>query len=84
MDLDACGIKRDGFKLDLNDLRTLQLLEGTIKNSGLSPTVHARIDRVPVAETLGQAPPFAAVLGHVKNGVEHLQVGQTDVAALTR
>jgi len=39
---------------------------------------------VPFAESLGQASPLAAVLGHVQHGVDHLQVGHADIAALLR
>ena len=38
------------------------------------------LDRVPVAEALGQTPPLAAVLGHVKDRIEHVQVAHADVA----
>ena len=37
---------------------------------------------MPVAETLGQSTPFAALLGHVADGVDHLQVADVDIAAL--
>jgi hypothetical protein len=37
---------------------------------------------MPVAETLGQAAPFADMLGNVKDGVDHLQVADADIVAL--
>jgi hypothetical protein len=40
------------------------------------PAVHSRVDRVPSAEAFGQSPPFATVLGDVKNRIEHLKVCQ--------
>jgi hypothetical protein len=76
MHLDAGGVQRHGFELDLHDLRALQLLEDPLEHAQLGPAAHARVDGVPVAESLGQAAPFAAVLGHVTDGVEHLQIGQ--------
>ena len=43
-----------------------------------------RIDRMPVADALGQSPPLATVLSHVENSVEHLPVGNADFAPLYR
>ena len=74
MHLDARAVQRHGFDLDAHDLGLLQLLEHAIEHAGLGPTVHACVDRVPVAEPLGQATPLAAVLGHVEDGVQDLQV----------
>lgn len=45
-----------------NNLLTLQFLEHTVKYTILGPAIHARIDRVPVAETFWQATSFAAML----------------------
>jgi hypothetical protein len=38
---------------------------------------------MPTTEVLGKAPPLTAVLGHVQDGVENLEVGKADVAALS-
>jgi len=84
MNLDARGVQRDGFDLDAHDLRALQLLEHAIEHAGLGPAVHARVDRVPIAKPLGQPAPLAAMLGHIEDRVDHLQVAQADVAALRR
>jgi hypothetical protein len=82
MHLDAGAVQRHGFELDLHDQRSLQLLEGPIQDTRLGPAVHARVDGVPVAEAPGQTTPLAAVLRHVKDGIEHLQVAQADIASL--
>ena len=84
MHLHARAVQRHrfDFDLDLHDLSALQLLEGPIQHARLRPSVHARVDRVPVAKTLGQAAPLAAKLSDLQDGVEHLQIRQTDVAAL--
>ena len=82
MDLDARGVERDRFDLDAHDLRSLQLLEHAIKYTGLGPAVHARVDGVPVAKPLGQSAPLAAMLGHIEDRIDHLQVAQADVATL--
>ena len=70
MNLDAGGVQRDRLNLDTHDLRPLQLFEHAIQDAGLGPTVHARVDRVPIAEALGQSAPFATVLGHIEDGVD--------------
>jgi len=84
MHLDDGAVERDRFDLDSHDLSMLQLLEHPIHHPKLGPSVHARIDRVPVAKALGQAAPLATVLRHVQDGVQDLQVGKTDVAPLSR
>jgi len=84
MNLDDGRVQRDGFDADAHHLRPLQLLEHPIEHAQLGPAVHARVDRVPVAEALGQAAPLAAVLGHVEDGIEHVQVAHADVASLPR
>ena len=84
MDLDDGAVQRHRFDLDANDLSTLQLLEHSIHHPQLGPAIHAGIDRVPVAETLGQAAPLAAVLGYIQYGVQDPQVGKTDIAPLSR
>lgn len=73
--------QRHDFELDL---RALQLLKSTLKNARISPAAHARVDDVPAAESLGQDAPFGAVLGHVEDGIEYLQIGEADISALTR
>jgi hypothetical protein len=37
---------------------------------------------MPVAVKLGQAASFAAMLGHVKDGIHHLQIADADIAVL--
>jgi hypothetical protein len=39
---------------------------------------------VPVPKLLGEATPFAALLSNVQDRVEHLQIVERDVAALSR
>jgi hypothetical protein len=55
-----------------------------VEHPSLGPTMHAGVDRVPVAEPLGHAAPLAAVLGHVQHGIDRLQVNHADIAALSR
>ena len=84
MHLDDGAVERHRFDLDAHDLGMLQLLEHPIHHPHLGPAVHAGVDRVPVAKSLGQAAPLAAVLGHVQYGVQDLQIGKPDVAPLSR
>ena len=70
MNLDHGAVQRDRLDLDAHDLRLLQLLEHTIEHAAFGPAVHARVDRVPVAKARGQAAPFAALLGHIQDGVQ--------------
>ena len=60
----------------------LQLRENSIQYTAFGPAIHAGVDRVPVAKTCGQAAPFAALLGHVQDRVQHSQIGQAHVATL--
>jgi hypothetical protein len=62
----------------------LQLRKYSIQNTELGPAIHACVDRVPVAKSLGQATPLAAVLGYVQDRIQHLQIRKTDVASLPR
>jgi hypothetical protein len=84
MHLHDGAVQRHGLDLDAHDLGALQLLEHPVEHAVLGPAVHTGVDRVPVAEPLGQAPPLAAMLGHVEDRVENLEIGQADVASLHR
>ena len=72
MHLDDRAVQRDGFDAKLDELDLLQPLEDAVEYAGFRPAAHARVDRVPAPEPWGQAPPFAAVLGHMENGVHDL------------
>ena len=82
MDLDDGAVQRHGLNLHADDLSLLQLGKDAIQHAALRPPVHARIDRVPVPELLGEATPFAALLGNVQDRVQDLQIVERDVAAL--
>ena len=72
------------FDLDTDDLILLQLREHPIQHAALGPAIHAGVDGVPVAEPLGQAAPFATLLGDIQDRLQHPQIGQAHVAALSR
>jgi hypothetical protein len=77
-------VERKRFDLDADDLLQLQLLEDPVEHPVLGPAVHPHIDGVPVAEPARQATPFAALLGHIQDRIEHFQVAQTHIPALQR
>ena len=82
MYLDAGGVQRHSLDLDANHLLALQFLEHLVQYACLGPATHARVDRVPVAESFGQATPLAAMLGYVQHCVDYLQIGEDYIAAL--
>ena len=84
MDLDDGTVQGDGFELHAEDLRVLQLGKDAIQHPALCPTIHARIDGVPVAESLGEPAPFAPLLGHVQDGIAYVQIVERHVAAWGR
>ena len=84
MDLNDGRVQRHRFDLDTHHLFPLQLLEEPVQHPALRPAVHAGIDGVPMAETFRQPAPLAALLGHIQDRVQYLQIGQPHVATLTR
>lgn len=62
----------------------LQPLEQAIQHAGLHPTIHAGVNRVPVAKALGQGPPLTAAFRDVQDRVDDIEVPEDDVAALYR
>ena len=84
MNLHHCAVQRDGFDLDAYDLGALQVLEHALEHAALAPAVHARVDRMPIAEALGQPAPLAALFGHIQDGIQNIEVAQAHIAALRR
>ena len=84
MHLDRGTVQTDGFDLDADDLSMLKLRKYSVEHSILRPAIHARVDGVPIAESLGQPAPFAALLGNKQDRVQHPQIGQAHIAALSR
>ena len=70
--------------VDGQDLLLLQPGEDSVQHPRFAPAVHARVDGVPVTKVFGQAAPFAAMLHHIKEGIEQLQIGHAHVAPLPR
>ena len=65
MNLPDGRVHRHGFDFDADQLLALQFLEDGVEHAVLRPAVHAGVNGVPVAEALGQAAPFAALLGDI-------------------
>lgn len=84
MNLDTGAVQGDNFELDPDYPLSLQLFEDSVEHSALGPSAHPGVDGVPVAEVFGQSAPLAAVFCDVEDGVEHLYVGDADIAALHR
>lgn len=74
MHLDDRAVEGNGFDLDLDDLPNLHGREDLIQDAAFGPTHHAGVDRVPRAKVGWEAPPCAAMLGDVKDGIENLKV----------
>ena len=84
MHLDAGAVKPRRLELHAHDSLPLQVLEHAVQNAVLRPPAHPRVYGVPVAETFRKPPPLAAVLGHMEDRVEHLEVRHAHVSALPR
>ena len=84
MDLDDGTVQGDGFELHAEDLRVWQRGKDAIQPPALCPTIHARIEGVPVAESLGEPAPCAPLLGHVQDGIAYVQIVERHGAAWGR
>ena len=84
MHLDNGTVQTPRLDLDAHELLMLQFLEEAIENASFGSSVHARIDRVPVAETLREAAPLAAVVRDVQDRVDHLKAGKRNIPARYR
>ena len=84
MYFDDRAVQTDRFDFDAYELLMLQFLEQAIQHPSFCPAIHARVDRVPVAESFGQRSPFTAIFRDVQDRVDDLKVTERDVAALYR
>jgi len=84
VDFDDGAVYRHRFDLDTDDLLFLENREYAIQHSCLGPSIHPSIDRMPISKAIGQSPPFTAILCHIQDRIQHLEVGDTHVAPLTR
>src|SRR5580658_3622792 len=84
MNFNNRAVQTHRFDLDADELLALQLRKQAVQHTGLGPAVHACIDRVPVAKSLRQRTPLAAVLSHIEDGIDHVEVLVRDIPMLTR
>ena len=82
MDLDNRAIERHCLHFNSHNLSTLQFLKHSLDDPAFTPPIHPRIDGVPFPKVRGQPPPFAPLLGHLQDRVEHLQVFVLHVSPL--
>jgi hypothetical protein len=72
MHLHGGRVQRSSLDADNDDLFALEQLKYRVKHPALGPPIHPHIDRMPIAETLRQPAPFAALLGHLQDRVQNL------------
>ena len=62
----------------------LMRIKQTVKNASVDPTPHSGVNRVPLAETWRQGPPFSVIFGDKKDGIDYSRVRNPHIAALNR
>ena len=83
-DFDEGAVERPGRPREAPDLFPVQMREDPGEPPGLRPAVQPGGEGVPGAKAGRQPAPFAALRGDRQDGVEHLAMGETDMAALHR
>ena len=84
MDLDEGTVHGDGFERHAEDLRVVQRGNDAIPHPALGPTIHARLEGGPVAESLGEPAPWAPLLGHGQDGMAYVPMVERHGAAWGR
>jgi len=69
------AVQRDSLDPHADDPRFLKGRENPYQYPLAGPTAQTGVHGVPGPEMLGQTAPFAAILGYIQHGVEHLEVG---------
>ena len=82
MDLDTGTVQTYRFKSHAEKTLVLQAFKNPVQNTGLVPSAHAHIDRMPVSEPFREPPPFAPIFHDIQNGIEHFKVVVGDIASL--
>src|SRR5437868_3310406 len=82
MILNDGAVQRDGFDLDMDNLRLLEPLEYAVHYAVLAPTIHSRVNSMRIPEMFGKVTQLAALFGHVQDVIQHIQIIQPDVATL--
>jgi oxalate decarboxylase/phosphoglucose isomerase-like protein (cupin superfamily) len=84
MHFDRRAVQAHVFPADGQDLLFLQPREDPVQYPRFTPAIHPRVDGMPVAKLFRQAAPFAAMLHHVKQSIEQLEIAHADIASLPR
>ena len=84
MNLDRRAVKAYYLYIDLDDSLRLKCGKYSAEHSVLAPSVHANIDRMPIAIGFRQRPPLAAVFRDIQDRIDQLKIAHADVSALSR
>ena len=84
MHFDRGAVQAHVFDVDGQDLLLLQAGKDPVQDAGLAPAIHPGVDGMPIAEMLRQTAPFTAMLHHIQQSIEQLQICHAYVAALPR
>jgi len=82
MHFDRRAVQAHVFPADGQDLLFLQPREDPVQHPRFTPAIHPRVDGMPVAKLFRQAAPFAAMLHHVKQSIEQLEIAHAYIASL--
>ena len=82
MDLDTGTVQTYRFKSHAEKTLVLQAFKNPVQNTGLVPSAHAHVDRMPLSEPFREPPPFAPIFHDIQNGIEHLKVVVGDIASM--
>ena len=75
-------VHRYHLRPDPDGLFLPDMFENPVGNPALRPTVHPGVDRIPMPEPGWRPPPFAAMLGNIRDGIGHPQVRDTHIPPL--
>lgn len=71
MHFDARTVEAQTINGHADHVVLLKNIKQSVQNARVGPTAYPGVNRVPLAETWLQGPPFAAVLGDKEDGVDH-------------
>ena len=82
MHFDAGAVQAKAVDGHADHVVFLKRIKQSVQDARICPTPHTGVNRVPLAETWRQSPPFAAVFGHKEDGIDHGQVRNPYISAL--
>ena len=72
--LNGCAVQAKAINGYADHVMVLKRIKQTVKNACVDPTPHSGVNRVPLAKTWRQGPPFAAIFGDKKDGIDYSKV----------